>query len=90
MCFSSCFPTTIITRVLNCGLKDFCSVDKELPERDTGSRKKIPKMASVVGILGHLASKHRQDIRGALMALFEVRRVWEIIVIIREHYAIIE
>jgi len=38
-----------------------------------GARKKIPKMASVVGILGHLASKHQQDIRKALMALFEVR-----------------
>ncbi|XP_025113724.1 integrator complex subunit 5-like isoform X2 [Pomacea canaliculata] len=67
----SCFPTTIITRVLNCGLKDFCNVGKGLSDRDPGARKKIPKMASVVGILGHLASKHRQDIRKALMALFE-------------------
>lgn len=71
----SCFPTTIITRVLNCGLKDFCNVGKGLSDRDPGARKKIPKMASVVGILGHLASKHRQDIRKALMALFEVCRV---------------
>ncbi|KAK7480320.1 hypothetical protein BaRGS_00028488, partial [Batillaria attramentaria] len=67
----SCFPTTIITRVLNCGLKDFCNVGKDMSDRDPGARKKIPKMASVVGILGHLASKHQQDIRKALMALFE-------------------
>ena len=33
---------------------------------------KIPKMGSVVGILGHLASKHSQDIRAALMKLFQV------------------
>ena len=70
---SSCFPTTIITRVLNCGLKDFCSAGRDATDRDQGARKKIPKMASVVGILGHLASKHQQDIRKALMALFEVR-----------------
>ncbi|XP_076454968.1 integrator complex subunit 5-like isoform X2 [Babylonia areolata] len=69
----SCYPTTIITRVLNCGLKDFCSAGRGDPttERDPGARKKVPKMASVVGILGHLASKHQQDIRKALMALFE-------------------
>ena len=72
---SSCFPTTIITRVLNCGLKDFCSAGRDTTDRDQGARKKIPKMASVVGILGHLASKHQQDIRKALMALFEVRVV---------------
>ncbi|KAK3785854.1 hypothetical protein RRG08_015016, partial [Elysia crispata] len=68
----SCFPRTIITRVLNCGLKDFCSDsghDKE--SGPSTSRLKVPKMASVVGILGHLASKHGHDIRKALMALFE-------------------
>ncbi|KAK7095573.1 integrator complex subunit 5-like [Littorina saxatilis] len=67
----SCFPTTIITRVLNCGLKDFCSAGRDVMDRDPGARKKIPKMASVVGILGHLASKHQHDIRKALMALFQ-------------------
>lgn len=68
----SCFPRTIITRVLNCGLKDFCNDSGH--DKDSGhstSRLKVPKMASVVGILGHLASKHGQDIRKALMALFE-------------------
>ncbi|KAL8589647.1 hypothetical protein ACOMHN_016031 [Nucella lapillus] len=68
----SCYPTAIITRVLNCGLKDFCSAGCGDPgDPDPGVRKKVPKMASVVGILGHLASKHQQDIRKALMALFE-------------------
>ncbi|KAL5012685.1 hypothetical protein ScPMuIL_011236 [Solemya velum] len=66
----SCFPTTIITRVLMCGLKDFRQhsnrgADIEMTENKT------PKMASVVGILGHLANKHGQDIRNALMKLFE-------------------
>ncbi|RUS91715.1 hypothetical protein EGW08_000541 [Elysia chlorotica] len=68
----SCFPRTIITRVLNCGLKDYCNDGG--PDKDSGpstSRLKVPKMASVVGILGHLASKHGHDIRKALMALFE-------------------
>lgn len=69
----SCFPRTIITRVLNCGLKDFCSSGVEGADKDiSSSRMKIPKMASVVGILGHLASKHSQDIRKALTNLFEV------------------
>ncbi|CAL1542731.1 unnamed protein product [Lymnaea stagnalis] len=68
----SCFPRTIITRVLNCGLKDFCNSGVDGTEKDIGtSRNKVPKMASVVGILGHLAAKHSQDIRKALMALFE-------------------
>ena len=62
----------IITRVLNCGLKDFCSAETDPAGRDVSARMKIPKMASVVGILGHLASKHGQDIRHALMNLFEV------------------
>ncbi|GFN78096.1 integrator complex subunit 5 [Plakobranchus ocellatus] len=68
----SCFPRTIITRVLNCGLKDYCNDsghDKEAGP--STNRLKVPKMASVVGILGHLASKHGHDIRKALMALFE-------------------
>ncbi|XP_048244995.1 integrator complex subunit 5-like [Haliotis rufescens] len=67
----SCFPKMIITRVLNCGLKDFCNLGTDMSEREMSSRQKLPKMASVVGILGHLASKHGQDIRRALMKLFE-------------------
>uniref|UniRef100_A0A2C9LHY6 Integrator complex subunit 5 C-terminal domain-containing protein n=1 Tax=Biomphalaria glabrata TaxID=6526 RepID=A0A2C9LHY6_BIOGL len=68
----SCFPRTIITRVLNCGLKDYCTGSVDGSDKDaSSSRMKVPKMASVVGILGHLAAKHSQDIRKALMALFE-------------------
>nr|XP_022328137.1 integrator complex subunit 5-like [Crassostrea virginica] len=67
----SCFPNTIITRVLMCGLKDFCQHGNKRPDMEVRGDEKVPKMNSVVDILGHLASKHRQDIRGALMKLFE-------------------
>ncbi|KAF5276285.1 hypothetical protein FQA39_LY06634 [Lamprigera yunnana] len=48
----SCFPTTVITRVLSCGLKDFC----QNKSYEQGSES--PKLKSVVGILGHLAGSH--------------------------------
>ncbi|KYM94915.1 Integrator complex subunit 5 [Cyphomyrmex costatus] len=60
----SCFPNTVITRVLSCGLKDFCAMGYE-------HNVKNPKLNSVVGILGHLAGSHFQDIRKALLDLFE-------------------
>ncbi|XP_032683314.1 integrator complex subunit 5 isoform X1 [Odontomachus brunneus] len=60
----SCFPNTVITRVLSCGLKDFCAVGYE-------HNIKNPKLNSVVGILGHLAGSHSQDIRRALLDLFK-------------------
>lgn len=66
----SCFPNTIIRRVLVCGLKDFCCHDLEAPSMLLASEKKVPKLASVVGILGHLAGQHSEDIRRALVALF--------------------
>jgi len=56
-------------RVLMCGLKDFTQHGKH---SDGDSDSKVPKMGSVVGILGHLASKHGHSIRDALMKLFEV------------------
>ncbi|KAK1335453.1 hypothetical protein QTO34_003239 [Cnephaeus nilssonii] len=46
----SSFPGTIISRVLSCGLKDFC--------------------VHVVGILGHLASRHGDSIRRELLRMF--------------------
>ncbi|XP_064616946.1 integrator complex subunit 5-like [Liolophura sinensis] len=69
----SCFPKTIIARVLMCGLKDFCTHGGGQSESTSSatSEDKTPKMASVVGILGHLASKHGQDIRRSLMTLFQ-------------------
>lgn len=60
----SCFPNTVITRVLSCGLKDFCAMGYV-------HNVKNPKLNSVVGILGHLAGSHFQDIRKALLDLFE-------------------
>lgn len=62
----SCFPNTVITRVLSCGLKDFFTMDHE-------HNVKNPKLNSVVGILGHLAGSHFQDIRTALLDLFKVK-----------------
>ncbi|XP_060557502.1 integrator complex subunit 5-like [Ruditapes philippinarum] len=64
----SAFPRTIITRVLMCGLKDYCHHGNH---GDGNVDTKIPKMGSVVGILGHLASKHGHDIRDALLTLFQ-------------------
>nr|XP_018898906.1 PREDICTED: integrator complex subunit 5 [Bemisia tabaci] len=58
----SCFPQTVITRVLSCGLKDFC-------ENQLGT--KAPKIVSVVSILDHLALSHFSDIKKALLQLFE-------------------
>ncbi|XP_052787896.1 integrator complex subunit 5-like [Mya arenaria] len=65
----SAFPQAIITRVLMCGLKDYsCHGNQGDGE---GMEGKIPKMASVVGILGHLAAQHGVDIRDALLKLFQ-------------------
>lgn len=64
----SCFPNTVITRVLTCGLKDFCQ--NKSYEQGCDS----PKLKSVVGILGHLAGSHCDDIRMALLNLFKVKK----------------
>ncbi|XP_040266021.1 integrator complex subunit 5 [Bufo bufo] len=60
------FPSTIINRVLTCGLKDFCahSSSSETPE------KRVPKLGSVVGILGHLSSRHGNSIRQEILRMF--------------------
>ncbi|XP_064359270.1 integrator complex subunit 5 [Dromaius novaehollandiae] len=68
----SSFPNTIISRVLSCGLKDFCvhgaaPVDLLFP---TAADKRVPKIASVVGILGHLASRHSGSIKQELLRMF--------------------
>ncbi|XP_044754363.1 integrator complex subunit 5 [Coccinella septempunctata] len=61
----SCFPNTVITRVLSCGLKDFCK--NKFYEQGCNS----PKLKSVVGILGHLAGSHANDIRAAIVEMFQ-------------------
>ncbi|NWV72404.1 INT5 protein, partial [Malurus elegans] len=55
-------------RVLSCGLKDFCAHggSAEGPAGD----KRVPKIASVVGILGHLASRHAGSIKQELLRMF--------------------
>ncbi|MBN3304724.1 INT5 protein, partial [Amia calva] len=76
----SSFPNTIISRVLSCGLKDFCahaqhsevgqapSAGATPPLSDKVGR--VPKIGSVVGILGHLASRHSDSIRQELLTMF--------------------
>lgn len=71
----SSFPNTIINRVLSCGLKDFCmhgtaSADLLLFPSSTSADKRVPKIASVVGILGHLASRHSESIKQELLRMF--------------------
>lgn len=66
----SCFPNTVITRVLSCGLKDFCQ--NKSYEQGCNS----PKLKSVVCILGHLASSHCGDIGTALLHLFNVSYIY--------------
>ncbi|XP_053133643.1 integrator complex subunit 5 [Hemicordylus capensis] len=71
----SSFPNTIISRVLSCGLKDFCmhgtaSADLLLFPSAAAADKRVPKIASVVGILGHLASRHSESIKQELLRMF--------------------
>ncbi|OXB51170.1 hypothetical protein ASZ78_009370, partial [Callipepla squamata] len=61
------FPDTIISRVLSCGLKDFCAHGDAAT---AGGDKRVPKLASVVGILGHLASRHGASIKRELLRMF--------------------
>ncbi len=61
------FPETVITRVLAVGLKDFCAHAETQVKRDKSFNvARVPKINSVVGILGHLAATHRTEIRDAL------------------------
>ncbi|KAM4880090.1 integrator complex subunit 5 [Sylvia borin] len=70
----SSFPGTIISRVLSCGLKDFCAHGGvgggEGTAPGTAGDKRVPKIASVVGILGHLASRHAGSIKQELLRMF--------------------
>ncbi|XP_077645720.1 integrator complex subunit 5 [Lonchura striata] len=68
----SSFPATIISRVLSCGLKDFCAHGGGGGGGEAAALgdKRAPKMASVVGILGHLASRHAGSIKQELLRMF--------------------
>lgn len=63
----SCFPNYVITKVLSCGLKDFC-ISKYHDQRN---RQITSKLNSVVAILSHLAGSHFQHINEALIDLFK-------------------
>ncbi|KAL7395292.1 hypothetical protein ABVT39_013866 [Epinephelus coioides] len=70
----SAFPGTIISRVLACGLKDFCShgaKDQGLMVMGADKGSRVPKIGSVVGILGHLAAHHSDSIRKELLRMFQ-------------------
>uniref|UniRef100_A0A8C4WV32 Integrator complex subunit 5 n=1 Tax=Eptatretus burgeri TaxID=7764 RepID=A0A8C4WV32_EPTBU len=67
----SSFPDTIISRVLACGLKDFCQYGESIARQDPlYLDKRGAKIGSVVGILGHLAAHHSETIRQELLRLF--------------------
>ena len=59
-----CFPQTVVTRVLSCGLQDFV-----LPGNEAGNIS--PKLHSVVGILAHLSGSHTTNIQKAVSDLFK-------------------
>ena len=73
-CFScrSCFPRTVINRVLLCGLHDFYR-HGDTSRSDSPVLPGEAKVASVVGILGHLAGQHSAEIQEALVKLFQVK-----------------
>lgn len=67
----SCFPQTIINRVLHCGLKDFFAHSPVEPSAALNDLD-LPKMPSVAGILSHLGIQHGEDIRRAMWILIKV------------------
>ncbi|XP_065129978.2 integrator complex subunit 5 [Paramisgurnus dabryanus] len=72
----SAFPGTIISRVLACGLKDFyahgyASADKMSQQQPIDKSSRVPKIGSVVGILGHLTSRHSESIKKELLRMFQ-------------------
>ena len=70
-----CFPDTLIARVLSVGLKDFVSAgdsnshSMDIHEGEGLHLSKEPKMSSVAGILGHLATSHQPNLRRCLNAI---------------------
>ena len=60
------------------GLEDYYIHGSSHSTVTTSSEEKIPKMASVVGILGHLAGHHSRDIQLALLTLFQVIRQYSL------------
>ncbi len=66
----SCFPHTVVTRVLSCGLQDFLLYGAESGGNGGGGGATSPKLHSVVGILTHLSFSHAVNIQRAVADLF--------------------
>jgi hypothetical protein len=54
------------------GLRDFCHHGGNQADITVVTEENMPKFASVVNILGHLASQHGWEIKSALIQLFQV------------------
>jgi len=66
----SCFPNTVIRRVLTVGLKDFITQATAQVQQDGAvNLSKVPKFVSVVNILSHLAATHQTDLQQAVHQL---------------------
>ena len=74
-----CFPHTVVTRVLSCGLQDFASYGIDQSSAIS------PKLHSVVGILAHLSSSHTTNIQKAVSDLF----VWSCSDTTEQHIAVV-
>ena len=72
VCCRSCFPDAIISRVLLCGLEDF-HTHSHSDVLVTAVDPNVPKMASVIGILSHLAVQHCDCLERAMWSVVEVR-----------------
>ena len=70
--YRSCFPETIINRVLLCGLTDFHA--HSLSETSASvADADLQKMPSVAGILSHLATQHGDSVRQAMWTVVKVK-----------------
>jgi len=69
--FRSCFPQTIINRVLLCGLTDFHAYSSSETSASIADSD-LQKMPSVAGILSHLATQHGESVRQAMWTVVKV------------------
>eukprot|EP00088_Acartia_fossae_P015075 TRINITY_DN1817_c0_g1_i3.p1 TRINITY_DN1817_c0_g1~~TRINITY_DN1817_c0_g1_i3.p1 ORF type:complete len:989 (+),score=197.31 TRINITY_DN1817_c0_g1_i3:38-3004(+) len=70
----SCFPSTIINRILILGLKEYVSLSSGMKyKREPDSLinlQKVPKLNSVVNILSHLGRNHQDVLQESMHNLF--------------------
>jgi len=66
----SCFPHTLIKRVLSLGLKDFMSIaPNQIGQEGCVSLMKVPKLISVMNILTHLGRNHANVLQESIHEL---------------------